>query len=111
MADGSLPYEDPMRIGITHKIGARRKPRWPDEHPDRGVTVPAALIPALLEALQLTACCAKQRQWASHPRAEEFMERDTGRKGWRAYLDQEETHLFNVVEDIGLAVFIEEDES
>ena len=102
-----LDLAQPIPVQVTHEIAARQRPPLPEMHPDMALTIPAALLPALLESLQYSACFAKQMHWCAHPKSEEFMEHDTGRKGWRAYLAPDIAHLMNVVEEAGLATFEE----
>lgn len=63
------------------------------------------LLDAIAAHCQRIACEAAQMAWASHPKSLEFMERDTGLKGWRAYLQPTSAHLVHVLEERGIVEF------
>ena len=63
------------------------------------------LTAALARHLQRIACEGARAAWCSHPKSAEFMEKDTGLKGWRAYVQTDTAHLIHVVEELGLMEF------
>ena len=96
----------PVPIIVTHEIGGRRRP-VPSEvarspHWRNGV-----LMLAILDMVQRQACEAAQLNWLGFPKSVEFMESDSGREGWRAYLPEDTAHLIRVLEEWGIAEFSE----
>lgn len=104
-----LMIEEPISIGVTSVVGTRSNVAYPSGHPDAAVTVPFALIPALLDHIQRVACEGARGAATSHPNSQAFMEGETGRKGWRAFVQQDSAHLIHVLEESGLADFTEID--
>lgn len=97
-----------FEIIVTKEVGGRSRPVAGDVAYTLGED--DALILAVLDVVQRQACQAARLAWAQHPKSMEFMERETARKGWRAYLEDDTAHLINVLEECGIATFTLVDE-
>lgn len=71
------------------------------------------LSPVVNSLLALAERCAREAanlHKLQHPRSQEFMERETGRKGWRAYMSEETAAAVEAIEASGIGYFVHEDE-
>lgn len=60
---------------------------------------PDPLLEALVDLAHRKACEAAQMHQLQHPKSVEFMEAETGRKGWRAYMSAETALAVREIED------------
>jgi len=99
----------PVPIIVTHEIGGRRRPVAGDVVHTVHVAFGEndALMLAVLDMVQRQACEAAQLAWLAYPKSAEFMEGESGRKGWRAYLPEDTAHLIRVLEEWQIATFSE----
>lgn len=97
--------DTPVSVGVTAYVGAAVPVEHPKGHPDAAVSLPFALVPALLDHVQRVACEAARGALTSHPSSVSFMESETNREGWRAFLQADTAHLIHVLEASGLAEF------
>ncbi len=74
-------------------------------HCDRPRETGDALMDALAAHLQRIACEGARAAFCRAPMAQEWMEKETGRKGWRAQVQRDTAHLMHVVEELGLMEF------
>lgn len=66
---------------------------------------------AMLNLVHRMACEAAQLHRLQHPRSVEFMEAETGRKGWRAYMSAETALAVEALEADGLCRFVHVDDA
>lgn len=66
---------------------------------------------AVVVALHRLACEAAQLHLLQHPKSVEFMEAETGRKGWRAYMSDETAHAVEALEEHGVCRFVHVDDA
>lgn len=92
----------PITVLVTKELAGRRMPVVGDLCGDDG------FLPALLDHLQRVACEASQMAWTAAAGSHRFMEAETGRRGWRAHLHETSAHLIHVIEELGIARFVED---
>lgn len=93
-------------IPVTREVGNRVRFSAADVAQAMGTT-DDPLILAVLDMVHRQACGAAQLAWLQHPKSREFMETETSRKGWRAYLEDDTAHVIHVLEESGIAQFEE----
>ena len=86
----------PVRVHVTERFEHR-------DQPDLGGC--GHLLSALIPHLQRIACEGARAAWCRAPAAQDWLESETGLKGWRAQINPDTAHLIHVIEELGIAEF------
>ena len=86
----------PIRVHVTETYAHR-------DIPD--LSACDALTAAIIAHLQRIACEGARAAWCRAPTSQDWMERETGLKGWRAQVNPDTAHLIHVVEELRIAEF------
>ena len=86
----------PVRVHVTEIFESRHQP---------DLSGCDDLTAALVAHLQRIACEGARAAWCRAPVAQDWLESETGLKGWRAQINPDTAHLIHVIEELGIAAF------